>query len=139
MKSVQCIPQSTRFTRIWHGANAGGSFLRVFVVGLALAVSLPIAGRAGTVTVPSGSIVNIQDGINAAAPGDKVSVQAGIYSGGCKAGDAFNNWAPLGLIGSSRRIAERDAEGLRLREAALSAGPLRFGGVASVSVQRLSV
>ena len=82
MKTRQCISPSTRPPQIWHQTNMRHSLQQMFLFGMAFAVSLALTSHADTVTVPSGSILTIQDGINAAAPGDTVAVRPGIYAGG---------------------------------------------------------
>jgi len=44
-----------------------------------LAIGLPFGTLAGTIIVPSGSIVTIQDGVDAASPGDTIQVLPGNY------------------------------------------------------------
>ena len=51
-------------------------------VAAALFVATPLASLGNTIVVPSGSIVTIQDGVDAAAPGDTIKVLAGTYASG---------------------------------------------------------
>ena len=50
-----------------------------FALSLALAATLPFGGWASEIVVPSDSIATIQDAVNAAAPGDTITVLPGSY------------------------------------------------------------
>jgi len=83
MKSLVQISRNWPSPYFSLGSGLAPSFMfAAMSVAAALVVATPLASLGNTILVPSGSIVTIQDGVDAAAPGDTIKVLPGTYASG---------------------------------------------------------